>query len=77
MKRLQNSTKLIFLLVAVFLLFPRNVYAYLDPGTGSLIAQTIIAAFFVVSLAIKVYWRKMKVLISSLHTKSPAAKQGK
>lgn len=32
--------------VAIFLAvaFPRDVHAYLDPGTGSLIIQTVVAA---------------------------------
>ena len=33
--------------------------AYLDPGTGSLIFQVAVGAVMAVSLAVKVFWRRI------------------
>jgi hypothetical protein len=33
-------------------------YAYLDPGTGSMILQGLIAGIAVMSLTVKIYWYK-------------------
>ena len=38
-----------------------NAYAYLDPGTGSIIAQVIIGTLVGAGVAIKVYWQKIKM----------------
>ncbi len=37
---------------------------YLDPGSGSVILQAIIAAVLGVGVLTKVYWRKIKALFS-------------
>jgi len=42
-----------------------NAYAYLDPGTGSLVIQLIIGALAGVGITIKVYWVKIKEKIST------------
>lgn len=39
--------------------------AYLDPGTGSLIVQMIIAGIASALLALKIYWRNFKSFVSS------------
>ena len=33
--------------------------AYLDPGTGSMIVQALIAAFAAVSVSIGIFWRRL------------------
>ena len=38
-----------------------NAYAYLDPGTGSIIAQVIVGTLVGAGVAIKVYWQKIKM----------------
>jgi len=44
----------------LYFVFPREAYAYLDPGTGSYIFQLAIAVLIGGSFAIKLYWRKIK-----------------
>ena len=39
-----------------------NAYAYLDPGTGSIIAQMLIGTLVGAGLAIKIYWQKIKMI---------------
>ena len=50
------------LIVVVFcsLLFPRKIYAYLDPGTGSYLFQIVIAALLGGLYMAKIYWNKIK-----------------
>ena len=45
-----------------FLLFAwlSNAYAYLDPGTGSLVIQSIIAGITGGIFILKTYWHKLK-----------------
>ena len=38
-----------------------NAYAYLDPGTGSIIVQMLIGTLVGAGVAIKVYWQKIKM----------------
>jgi hypothetical protein len=41
-----------------------NVYAYLDPGTGSIIIQGIIAASLSAIFVIKTYWFKLRSMFN-------------
>lgn len=41
-------------------LFVSDAYAYLDPGSGSIIIQAIIGAFVGVGITLKIYWYKLK-----------------
>lgn len=34
--------------------------AYLDPGTGSMIVQALIAAFAAVSVSVGIFWKRLK-----------------
>ena len=43
--------------------------AYLDPGTGSVILQAIIAAIATAGATIAFYWRKIKMLIKNFFEK--------
>ncbi len=38
----------------------QSAYAYIDPGTGSMVAQMLIGVFVGLGIAIKVYWYKLK-----------------
>lgn len=48
----------------------QNIHAYIDPGTGSLILQVIIASLFGALFLIKVFWRKVKAFFSNLFSKT-------
>jgi hypothetical protein len=39
-----------------------RLFAYLDPGTGSIIIQAIIGAIVGAGVVVKVYWRKIRSL---------------
>lgn len=44
----------------LFILVVPSVQAYLDPGTGSFILQTLIAGFFGAIFVLKSYWASIK-----------------
>jgi hypothetical protein len=46
-----------------------SAHAYLDPGTGSLILQSIIGLIAGALVAIRVYWGRIKMFFGSKSTK--------
>lgn len=63
-----NHFKILLSLAAISFLYEitfSNAYAYLDPGSGSLIIQMIIGAAAGAGIAIKVYWVKIKEKFST------------
>lgn len=48
--------------LGLFLLSPPS-HAYLDPGTGSMIIQGLIAAIAAASIAGKMYWHRFMVFL--------------
>jgi len=48
------------LLIVFSFAITSNAHAYLDPGTGSIIIQGIVAAVLSVTIAVKTYWFKIK-----------------
>lgn len=49
-----------------FALLPLPVFAYLDPGTGSLIIHMIVGALVGVSYTVRVFWANIKSLFRKL-----------
>jgi len=44
--------------------FP-DAFAYIDPGSGSVIIQMVIGALVGVGIAVKVFWFRIKLRLSS------------
>lgn len=42
--------------------FTRDVHAYLDPGTGSMVFQTVVAALAAAGYGLRVYWSRIRAL---------------
>lgn len=59
------SRKNIFYILALFLLFPKQAYAYLDPGNGSYFFQLLIAGFLGGSFFIKSAFGKIRNMFKS------------
>lgn len=57
--------KLVYLIV-IFCLIQNNSFAYLDPGTGTLIMQFLVAAFAACSLFIKQIIAKVKTFLKKI-----------
>ena len=66
---------LFFFALFFALFFPRNSYAYLDPGSGSYLLQMIVAGLVMASLAVKSSWRFLKAFFGGLFSKAPEGKQ--
>ena len=49
-----------FAFIALFLSFSTSASAYLDPGTGSMILQGLIAGIAIAGFTIKTYWYKLR-----------------
>lgn len=43
-----------------------DAFAYIDPGSGSLVIQMIVGALVGVGITVKVYWLRIKMKFSSL-----------
>ena len=54
-------------------IFPPPAWAYLDPGTGSMIISAIVGLFATVGLAVKTYWYKLKSLFRKTPEEAPEA----
>ena len=48
-------------------LFSSEAYAYIDPASGTIIIQMMIGALVGVGITIKVYWAKIRFLLSKKH----------
>jgi len=55
-KRLLHTLTLVILLS---FLFPRPVYAYIDPGTGSIIIQVLIGSLVGGLAIVGIFWRQV------------------
>ena len=54
-----NIIKFLCLVLFVEIFIPQKAYAYLDPGTGSMIIQVIIATFASVGCTLAIYRDKI------------------
>jgi len=51
---------LFFLSVSFLFFFPQDVYAYIDPGTGSYFIQLVVATLLGILYFLKVNWKRFK-----------------
>ena len=62
--RISMISGMLFPLFTILLLsrgfFVSDAYAYLDPGTGSVILQALIGVIAGVLITLKIYWYKLK-----------------
>ena len=55
--------KFFFVLI---ILYPSTSYAYLDPGTGSILLQAILGAIAAGFMTINIWWQKFKKFFSKI-----------
>ena len=65
-----NQFRTLLAVLAVMTLWAQNAYAYLDPASGSLFLQAIVAAIAGAALVIRTYWHRCKVFFSRLFSRS-------
>ena len=56
-------------ILPILICFPKTVYAYLDPGSGSFILQMLIAGLLGVLFSIKMMWGRIKEFFNNLFSK--------
>ena len=59
----------------LLLICARDAHAYLDPGSGSYILQLALAGLLGASLAVKIFWTRIKVFLSGLSARGKSGKQ--
>ncbi|HEX7456434.1 MAG TPA: hypothetical protein VF303_03130 [Candidatus Nanoarchaeia archaeon] len=71
MKFLQNKdfAAVSILTLIFFVVFTKEAYAYLDPGTGSYILQLLVAGALGGLFAIKTFWRQLVSFLTNLFSK--------
>ena len=63
----------ISLLLFGYLVFtPTTAWAYLDPATGSLLVQGLIAGFFAMAFSLKMYWQRIKSFLMGKSLEHPS-----
>lgn len=58
------------LVLSLSALFPVSAFAYLDPGTGSIILQGLIAGLAAAAVVMRTYWYRIKSFFSRSESKS-------
>ena len=59
------------LLALMVFAVPSDAQAYLDPGTGTVIVQAIVAALAGVAFTLKIYWRQVKAFLRRTPAETP------
>ncbi len=55
--------------IVFILLIPTKAFAYLDPGTGSIILQAILGFIAAAVASISIYWTKFKIFLNKIFKK--------
>ena len=66
---------LLYSVITISSIFSTSEYAYLDPGTGSIILQAIIGFIAVCMATISFYWNKLKLFFTKLLKKDKKSEQ--
>tara|TARA_B100000886_G_scaffold340066_1_gene307755 strand:- start:2584 stop:2796 length:213 start_codon:yes stop_codon:yes gene_type:complete len=61
--------KYLFYIVTLYILLNTDAYAYLDPGSGSMILQAILGFIAAALATVSYYWEKVKTFLSKLFRK--------
>jgi len=59
MTKLSKFLKILILMLSCTVLLSGNAYAYLDPGTGSMILQGILGGLAAAAVVIRLYWYRL------------------
>jgi hypothetical protein len=57
---------------SILLLLSSPAYAYLDPGTGSVLVQGLVAGFAVAAATVAAIWTRIRQLLSGGRKPAPA-----
>ena len=71
--RLQTILTASFIALLLMGAMSRTAYAYLDPGTGSMIIQILLGGIAGAAVMLKLYWHKVKALFAGRRAKEVAS----
>lgn len=66
---LRNTNWLILGIIILAGFYFKDAYAYIDPGSGSVVIQMIIGALVGVGITLKLYWYKFKEKVLRIRKK--------
>ena len=66
---LRNINWLVLGMIIIGGFYLQDAYAYIDPGSGSMVIQVIIGALVGVGITLKIYWYKFKEKILRINKK--------
>ena len=66
---MKKTIYIIILFTLSNLLFSTKSFAYIDPGSGSILLQAIIAAIAGAGTALSIYWKKIKLFFTKIFKK--------
>ena len=69
LKKISLYINIMFKLMSFFIMFffyPSLSYAYLDPGTGSILLQAILGGIAVAFVSIQIWWHKLKLFLTKI-----------
>lgn len=66
---MKNINWLVLGIIIIGGFYLQDAYAYIDPGSGSMVIQVIIGALVGVGITLKIYWYKFKEKILRINKK--------
>jgi hypothetical protein len=60
---MKTSIRVCFLTALVFLMVTRSAYAYLDPGSGSMLLQLLLGGVAGIAVILQLFWRRILSII--------------
>jgi len=66
---MKKSFLALVLAFTLSLFWSQNAYAYLDPGSASIVLQAVVGALIGVGITVKIYWYKIKEKLSRFKSK--------
>jgi hypothetical protein len=61
---------IVFTVILLATILEANAAAYLDPGSGSMVVQAIIAAVATIGYAVRTYWSRIRQGLGRANSKS-------
>jgi len=72
-----NTTQKLLVILVLFAVLTAPAYAYIDPGSGSMILQGIFAAVAAIAVTAKLWWHRLLVLLRIRKRSSTAETSGR
>ena len=67
--------KTLYLTIILLTVSTNRAFAYLDPGTGSIILQAILGFIAATLATLSFYWNKVKIFLSKILKKNKKSEQ--